>query len=457
MTGNVLERLRVHLGRRVDVAWLAAFRVLFGSMMAWSALRFLSNGWVDLFFVQPRVHLKYWGFSWVVALPPAGMYALHGALAALALLVAAGLFYRVAIVLYFLAFTYVQLIDVSLYLNHYYLVSLLALLLCFMPAHAAWSLDARRVPGRASATVPGWCLDLLRLQVAVVYTFAGLAKLGTDWLRHGQPLGIWLASRSDLPLVGPWLADARVALAASWAGFLFDTTIVWWLSWRRTRPLAYAALLAFHVTTAVLFPIGMFPAIMVVAATVFFSPSWPRRFARGRGLAAVVEPRAGTTVSMAAAVAMLVFAAAQVALPLRGLAYRGNVLWHEQGMRWSWRVMVREKNGSVTYTVRDPATGRERLVLPRDYLKEYQERELSIQPDLILQLAQRIARDFRQRLGHEVEVRAEAVASLNGRPAQPLLAPDVDLARQRDGLRPLPWIAPAPAGPPARLARLTSR
>jgi hypothetical protein len=453
------ERLRAHLGQPVDVAWLAAFRVLFGLMMATSALRFLSNGWVERFFVEPRLHLKYWGFSWVVAGPPWAMYAVFAALAALALLVAVGLFYRAAIVLFFAVFTYVQLIDVTLYLNHYYLVSLLALLLCLVPANAAWSLDARRRPALRRDAVPRWCLYLLRLQVATVYTFAGLAKLGSDWLLHGQPLGIWLASNTDLPLLGPWLGDPGVALAASWAGFLFDTTIVIWLSWRRTRPLAYAAVLAFHLSTSALFPIGMFPAIMIVAALVFFPPSGPRRLLRrvGARAAPAVEAVAPAPPPRAALVAGLAFAGLQLLLPLRAHVYGGNVLWHEQGMRWSWRVMVREKNGSVSYTVRDKATGREWVVVPRDYLEEYQERDMSTQPDLILQLAQVIARDFRRKLGRDVEVRAEALVSLNGRPAAPLIAPHTDLARERDGLLRQPWIAPAPAGPPAHLARLTVR
>ena len=48
----------------------------------------------------------------------------------------------------------------------------------------------------------------------------------------------------------------------------------------------------------------------------------------------------------------------QLLLPLRAHLYGGNVLWHEQGMRFSWRVMVREKNGSVTFIVREPRDGR---------------------------------------------------------------------------------------------------
>ncbi|HEY0715291.1 MAG TPA: HTTM domain-containing protein, partial [Polyangia bacterium] len=415
-----LDQLRRRLGQPVDNAWLAAFRVLFGALMFWSCLRFFYNGWITAFYVRPRLHLKYWGFAWVQAWPGWGMYAHYALLAALALCIALGLWYRVAIALFFVAFTYAQLIDASLYLNHYYLVSLLALLLSFLPAHARFSLDARRRPSLRADVVPVWGLYLLRFQVGVVYTFAGLAKLSRDWLLAGQPLGIWLASNTHVPVVGPYLDEPLVALAFSWAGFLFDTTIAFWLSWRKTRLPAYFVVIVFHFFTHLLFPIGMFPAIMIVSALVFFSPRWPLNlraaFTRRAVPPAEAPSAAPVPPSRAAVVLGLAYAAVQVAMPLRTHLYGGNVLWHEQGMRWSWRVMVREKNGSVTYRVRDPETGRQWEVTPRDYLKNHQERELSTQPDLIAQLARVVAADYRRRLGREVIVEVDATASLNGRP-----------------------------------------
>src|SRR5690606_34436917 len=95
--------------------------------------------------------------------------------------------------------------------------------------------------------------------------------------------------------------------------------------------------------------------------------------------------------------------------------YGGDVSWHEQGMRFSWRVMLREKNASVTYLVTDRARGRTYEVAPRRYLTAWQEREFGTQPDLVLQLAHHVAREESARLGREVEVRVDAVASLNGR------------------------------------------
>jgi vitamin K-dependent gamma-carboxylase len=454
---HLLSRIEPRLFRPIDPASLAAFRILFGLLMLVSAGRFFANGWIDRFFVQPTFHFKYWGFAWVKAGPPWAMYLAFGVLAALALLVTLGLFYRVAIVLLFLLFSYLQLIDVTLYLNHYYLVSLLALLLVFVPAHATWSLDAWLRPTSVPAAVPALALYVLRFQVAVVYTCAGLAKLQGDWLLEAQPLNLWLASLTDLPVLGPLLAQPAAPYVAAWAGFLFDSTVALFLSWRRTRALAFVAVLGFHTLTGVFFPIGMFPVIMIAAATVFFDPGWPRRWLRRLVPTPAVTSAGATAVAarrwprQLALAGFATFALVQLVMPFRHRLYGGNVLWHEQGMRFSWRVMVREKNASVTYVVLDPATGRRWHVSPGQYLRDYQERDFSTQPDLIWQLAQRIGQDYRQRAGRPVEVRADVQVSLNGRRAAPLIDPTTDLLKQSDGLARKPWILAAPKDRPPHL------
>jgi vitamin K-dependent gamma-carboxylase len=455
-----------------DIAAVAAFRVAFGLMITVSAARFLAYGWVDELFVRGTFRFSYWGFAWVPALPAPWIHGVFGLLALLGLCVAAGFCYRVATVLLFFTFTYVQLVDVTNYLNHYYLVSLLAGLLCFVPAHGAFSVDAWRNPALRRDVLPAWCTYLLRFQVAVVYVFAGLAKLTADWLLHAQPLSIWLSARTSLPLVGPLLEQRWVAYAAAWAGFFFDSAIVLFLLNRRLRPWAYVVVLGFHAATSVLFPIGMFPVIMVISALVFFSASWPRwawaQLQRLRGReASLPEPRPAVEGpreppvpgrrarwALGAAVA---YGLLQLVLPLRTHLYGGPVSWHEQGMRFSWRVMTREKNGSVTFVVREPGgTGREWHVPPSQYLTRLQEREMSVQPDLILQLAHRIARDFEAKGRGRVEVYADARVSLNGRPSEPFVDPGVDLAREADGVSPKGWILPPPASPPARLTPTVS-
>lgn len=457
-----LQPWTLPLLRPVAADWLVVLRVAYGLILSVSLGRFLYFGWIDRFFVEPRFHFKYWGLEWLGVLPGPLLHALFWVLLGLGLLVALGVCFRWSAWLLLLGFAYVQTLDVATYLNHYYLAALLGLLLACSPAGQVGTLPQWWRRRRASAplaerTVPAAWLYLLRFQVGIVYVYAGLAKLHGDWLLGAQPLGIWLSSRQDFPLLGPLFRLSWAPLAFSWAGFLFDTSIVLWLSWQRTRVAAYALLLVFHALTSVLFPIGLFPLIMSAAALVFFPPGsfrslWQRLRSAPRRPEPLVSPQRGQQSGPARwALALGVgYCLLQVLLPLRFLAYGDNVRWHEQGMRFSWRVMVREKNGSVTFRARDQR-GREYEVSPARYLTPLQVREMSAQPDLIAQLARHVREDFAARGLGPVLVRADAWASLNGRRRQRLIDPDVDLASVSLGLAPAGWILPAPTEPvPAR-------
>ena len=182
---------------------------------------------------------------------------------------------------------------------------------------------------------------------------------------------------------------------------------------------------------------------MTGAATLFFAPDWPKRLILS---APRQQPKHDPAVSgwmRGAALTALVVLALQITFPQRHLLYGGNVLWHEQGMRFSWRVMLREKNGAISYRVRDKASGKIWQIPPARYLTMRQETEFSGQPDLIVQLARHIGEDFRKK-GRHVEVRAETLVSLNGRPPVPMIDPALDLTQ------PLPagWVLAAPTSPP---------
>lgn len=443
-----LSKLATRANQPVELASLAALRIMLGLLISFGAARFIVYGWVERFFVKPQHFLHYWGFEWVQVLPAPLMHAAFIALTLLGLMVAAGLLYRPAIILSFLLFTYIELIDVTNYLNHYYLVSLLSLLFCFLPADAMWSLDAKRRPQLRRSHVPAYMLWLVRAQVALVYINAGLAKLGEDWLVHAQPLNIWLNSRSDLSLIGPYLGHWHVALAMSWAGFLFDTFIVAFLMWPRTRHAAYIAVLIFHLSTSALFNIGLFPLIMIAAATIFFEPGWPRRL-RSKPKPPSPAPQ-HTPAPKLALVLFSAWVTIQALMPLRAHLYPGQLLWHEQGMRWAWRVMVREKNGSVTYRASINGSPRHVYISPSRYMSAHQERELSGQPDMILQLGRHIGHEL-ERQGHDVKLYVDALVSLNGRPMQRLIDPTVNLMRLEDTLWPAQWILDAPTTAPPRL------
>ena len=355
----------------VDAGSLAIFRIAFGLVGVFIVVRFFAYGWIDALYVDPAHHFTYLGFSWVKPWPGWGMHAHFAALGLLALGIAAGYRYRLCALLFFLGFTYVELLDKTAYLNHYYFAALVGLLMVFLPLDRSLSLDTWLKSRTLWGTAPQGALWLLRAQVAAVYVFAGIAKLNSDWLLEAQPLRIWLQDHTGLPLVGPMLGDIWVACAFSWGGALFDLTIVAWLIWKRTRHAAYGFLVIFHVMTYLLFPeIGVFPWLMMGAALLFFPPDWPRRLVSKLSGAQPQIPlndqpplygsagnlrhwKAGLGVA-----AVTIYLAVQLLLPLRHYAYPGNVRWNEEGYRFAWRVLLTEKVGLVEYRVHDPVTDR---------------------------------------------------------------------------------------------------
>jgi vitamin K-dependent gamma-carboxylase len=436
-----LARLLALANQPRDPAGLGAFRLVFGAVLVFSVARFVAKGWIAELYLEPRFHFAYDGFAWVRALPPAGMYALFALMGAAALALTLGVRSRAAALIFCASFTYVELIDKTTYLNHYYFVSLLTLLLAFVPSDAWGALGSR---ARASAAVPAWCYALLRCQVGVVYVFAGLAKLDADWLLRAEPLRTWLGVYADTPGIGGLLIRPELAVAMSWAGAAFDLAIVPLLLWSKSRIPAYIAAIAFHGAVGLLFPIGVFPWLMLAAATLFFPPSWPRRWsARSLGWTEtrVLAPLSGAGVAVAA-----LYVAGQVALPLRFLAYPGAVNWTEQGFRFAWRVMLIEKTGQVEYSVVTRAPSARFTIDPRAELTAFQYRMLSTQPDMIHDYALVLAERYRSRGYQGVEVYAEAFAALNGRPSARLIDATTDLAGEPRSLAAKSWILAEPRG-----------
>lgn len=399
----------------VDPAGLIAFRTLFGLLMAAGAVRLLALGWVDALYVDPAFHFKYLGFEWVRAWPAPWMHLHVAAMGCAALLMALGRWPRAMAAIFAGLFTYAELISKAAYLNHYYLVSLLAVLLACV-----------RLDGPVNRGV----YALFRVQVGLVYVFAGLAKLDADWLLRAEPLHTWLQAHAEVPLLG----ERWVAYAMSWGGAVFDLCIPFALLWRRTRRLAYVVAVGFHLTIWLLFPVGLFSFVMLIAATVFFAPTWPRRGpARDGPVAPVGKGRfalAGLWIGL------------QVVLPLRWAVHPGAVNWHEQGYRFAWRVMLIEKTGQVEFRVCAAGLDPCARVRPGMALTPLQRKMLATQPDMIREYAVRLAARYRAQGHTDVRVFADSWASLNGRPAQRYVDPTVDLARLSPWAGPAAWIVP---------------
>ena len=293
-------------------------------------------------------------------------------------------------------------------------------------------------------------VGIFRLQLGIVYFFAGVAKLNSDWLLRAMPLRIWLPAKSNLWLIGSLLQLKWVAYFFSWFGAVYDLFIAFFLAWKKSRRLAFVAVIAFHVMTAVLFPfIGMFPYIMVLSALVFFDGEsharvqmWiSRRFSKaGEVVERCVELRSWWWKAVLGLLA--VHFVLQVLLPFRYVLYPGDLFWTEQGYRFSWRVMLMEKAGTAFFYVGEPSTGRESEVDNAEFLTPNQEKMMATQPDMILQYAQHLAEEYEKRGIEEPTVRAEIYVTLNGSGSRPFIDSEVNLAALENGWAHKEWIRP---------------
>ena len=422
--------------------------------MCYSIARFYLKGWIEEFYIEPDFHFSYYGFEWI---KPIGefTYLIFVVCFISSLFVMIGLKYKTSIILFFLSFTYIELMDKTTYLNHYYFISILSFLLIFIPANATFSVD-NIINQKKFTNIPRWSVDVLKLLITIVYLYAGIAKINSDWLIEAMPLKIWLQSKYDLPLIGGSLLQMEwVHYAMSWGGMLYDLSIPFLLMINKTRIIAFILVLFFHVFTLILFPIGMFPHIMIFSSMIFFSSNFHEKIIYQirqviTKVSKKVKPKkieietSDIYVIYKQNLTLFVvtsFFIIQILLPFRYQLYPGELFWHEQGYRFSWRVMLIEKIGYTNFKIRSPNDGTSFMVDSSQHLTPFQLKQMSFQPDFILEFAHYLGEKYSTE-NNKVEVYAESFVALNGRPSKRFIDPDINLINEQESFKDKTWILP---------------
>ena len=449
--------LHLLINQQSNIAPLVVFRIIFGAMMFGSTLRFILKGWVEELYINPTYFFTYYGFDWIKPLNENGMYAVFGLMLVSSIFILFGFLYRINILVFFLVFTYVELIDKTNYLNHYYFVSLIAFILIFLPAHRFFSLDVFFGICKKKFSVPIWSINVIKLQIGLVYFFAGIAKLNYHWLIEAQPLTNWLKHQWEFPLIGEFLTQDYVAFLFSWGGALFDLTIFFILINSSLRIYGYVLVVLFHLMTSIMFPIGVFPLVMICSTLIFFSSEFHSKIIAFISAAIFQKELTPTSKTVQSTyqnqtflkVLFTCFICVQLLLPLRYLLYPGKLFWTEQGYRFSWRVMLIEKAGYTQFYIHEPEKNRKMLVQNCDYLTPQQEKMMSTQPDMILQFAKHLNKIYSDTIiaeGNEKiqlqnpKVTADVRVSLFNKGNKVFIDPTVDLSKQQRGFSHKEWI-----------------
>jgi hypothetical protein len=447
----MINKTKHYLDIDTDSSPLAVFRIGFGLLMLYSMIRFWSKGWIDKVYIQPKFHFKYYGFEWIQGLGEY-TYLLFAICIFSAILITIGYKYQLSITVFFLSFTYIELLEKTIYLNHYYFISILSFLLIFLPLSSSFSVD-NLIRKEKQIRVPKWTIDCLKLLLFIVYFFAGLAKINSDWLLDAMPLKIWLPSKYDIPFIGENLMQKEwVHYLMSWGGMLYDLAIPFLLIIKRTRLFGFVLVVIFHLFTRILFPIGVFPYIMIISALIFFDSSFHNKIINY--IKKIISYftnrkynlRSVQTVNFNAnkfkISCLTVFFILQFIIPLRYFMYDGNLLWHEQGYRFSWRVMLMEKTGYTTFKIVNKENGEYFYIDNEDHLTSYQEKQMGFQPDFILEYAHYLGGKYEE-LGYEnIEIFADSYVALNGRASQRYIDPEVNLLQEKESFRNKTWILP---------------
>ncbi len=445
---NIKNKLK-HLFDEVDISSIVIFRIFFGVIMLWEVWRYFENNWIYRYWMEPDYHFPYWPFLSLRPLEGEGMIYLFYFMGLLSILIIIGLFYRLSIILFFLAFSYMFLLEQTRFLNHFYFVAIVSFILCFIPASRSISIDALLFKNIRKSYASSWHLWILRFMIALPLFFGGIAKINPDWL-VGEPLGTWLAGDTDFPVIGQYFDEYWMILVMSYSGLLLDLLIIPFLLIRRTRIWAFLIGLLFHLMNARLFTIGIFPWFMIASTTLFFDPDWPRKWINRLSKKGVwiqkkilkVNENPINKKQKLILYGLGIWVFIMVFMPFRHFLIPGEVHWTEEGHKWAWHMKLRTKRASGLFYIKNKENGQVMDIIDIEELMPYfQYRKVIKRPPMIWQFAQYVKEEYKNK-GQEVAVHADIEASLNSRKYQQYTNPDIDIAAQPYPVWKADWIIP---------------
>jgi vitamin K-dependent gamma-carboxylase len=243
----VMGRLHKLVRASTPARPVALVRVLVGAMAAFKAV----DMWFTVRLLPDPAVMRAPYVEWVPYPGRAGAVALVAAWFVAAVCLTVGWRTRIAGGVLLLLLGYTLALDRQLYSNHLYLLAIVVLLLTLADAGADLSFDARRSAART--TIPAWPVTLLKAMVPIVYGYAAVAKLNSDYLSSAV-LSVYLRREGPLALPEVWHTPAALVPLAA-ASVAAEAFVAWGLFWRRTRPAAVAVGLAVHAGMVALLPL----------------------------------------------------------------------------------------------------------------------------------------------------------------------------------------------------------
>lgn len=416
----------------MDNSPLIIFRIFFGILIACESLGAIATGWVRVNLVAPRFTFPFIDFNWLQPLPAGGMYIYFSVMGLLGICIAIGYRYRFSIILFTVLWTAVYLMQKTAYNNHYYLLVLLSLFMCFVPADKNYSLAVKRHPEQKSDAMYSYIKWFIVFQLLIVYVYASIAKMYGDWLDFGM-IRILMRPVAHYPLIGELLQQGWAHKIIGTTGILFDLLIIPALLWKPSRKAAFFLSIFFHLFNSIVFQIGIFPYLSLAFSVFFFEPETIRNIFFKKKTPYTANKLQIPKYRNSILTVLAIYFVIQLLLPVRHHFINDDVLWTEEGHRLSWRMMLRSRAGKGEFKVVNNDTGEKTIIKPQEYLNNKQQRKVFAYPDFAWQFAGYLQKEFSQN-GEDISVYLEkSRLSINGRPYAPFIDPKTDLTNT-------PWL-----------------
>lgn len=407
------------LSENIDNSGLVIFRILLGLLIVAESFGAILLGWVEAVFIQSKFTFNFIGFDFLQFLHGEKMYSYFFIMGIFGLLIIFGLFYRLAMVAFTLMWTTVYLIQKESYNNHYYFLILICIIMIFLPANGKLSIDAKLFPKIKQTKIPRWMPYLLLFQLAILYFYAAVAKLYPDWL-DGTFSKILLNGITQRQFFLNIFNQKWFLLFYAYAGILFDLLIMPALIWKKTRKLAIIASFGFHLFNAYTLRIGIFP-FLALSFIVLLYDSIPLKFLNNKK---EIYPKNNFNTKLFLFF-FVPFFIIQIILPLRHYFIKGDVLFTEEGHRLAWRMMLRERKGSLNIKIVDEKTKEYHYYNYGSELTPKQIKVLNNSPDFIWQYCQKIKNEAKR----PISIFVECEVSINRRPYYKLIHEKTDMTK----------------------------
>lgn len=408
--------------KNIDNAPLIIFRIFFGFLIACESFGAIATGWVKKVLIAPQFTFSFIGLEWLQPLPGYGMYFYFVLMGILGILIMLGYRYKLAIISYTILWAGVYFMQKTSYNNHYYLVLLISFYMIFLPANRYAALDVKQKRVQEERSMPYWISLLFIVQIALLYTYAAVAKFYPDWLDGTFTRLLFQGTTSNKTLL-QLFSHPYFYLFIAYAGILFDLLIVPLLLYRKTRTIALLASFCFHLFNAIVLQIGIFP-FFALTFCVFFYPAEKIRqlFFKKKPVDEALKEYTyfGKNIFL---YVLIPFLFIQILLPLRHHLIEGDVLWTEEGHRLSWRMMLRQRDGYISISIKNNTTNE---IAPYDFHKNLspkQARALATKPDFIWQYCQRIKEEYK---GKDISIYIDCKNNINNGDFKTLIDPNQD-------------------------------